>query len=143
MAAGGGRVSPYQYVTLRCVPRPDREEFLNVGVVLFCEDEQFLGVASELDEHRVRAFAPDIDLERLRDSLHSMQRICEGSAHRGYEIGVRATAYGTRDLVDTPSARFGLLKAPRSTVLQPGPVHGGMTNDARAELKHLLGRLVG
>jgi hypothetical protein len=136
-------MSPYQYVTLRCVPRPDREEFLNVGVVLFCEDEQFLGIAAELDEERVRAFAPDLDLGRLRDSIHAIHRICEGSAHAGYDIGVRATAYGTRALVDTPSARFGLLKAPRSTVLQPGPVHGGMTSDPEAELQHLLGRLVG
>ncbi|BBH15849.1 hypothetical protein Back2_01360 [Nocardioides baekrokdamisoli] len=136
-------MSPYQYVTLRCVPRPDREEFLNVGVVLFCEDEQFLGVASELDEERVRAFAPDLDIARLRDSLQAIRRVCAGSAHHGYEIGVRATAYGTRQLADTPSARFGLLKAPRSTVLQPGPVHGGMTDDAQAELQHLLGRLVG
>lgn len=136
-------MSPYQYVTLRCVPRPDREEFLNVGVILFCEDEQFLGVASELDEDRMRAFAPDLDLHRLRDSLDAMRRTCEGSAHDGYEFGVRATAYGTRELVDTASARFGLLKAPRSTVLQPGPVHGGMTDDAQAELQHLLARLVG
>lgn len=136
-------MSPYQYVTLRCVPRPDREEFLNVGVVLFCEDEQFLGVASELDEDRLRAFAPDLDINRLRDSLHAIQRTCEGSAHRGYDMGLRATAYGTRELADTPSARFGLLKAPRSTVLQPGPVHGGMTNDVQAELQHLLARLVG
>lgn len=136
-------MSPYQYVTLRCVPRPDREEFLNVGVVLFCEDEQFLGVASAFDVDRIHAFAPDLDIDRLRDSLDAIQRTCEGSAHHGYDIGVRATAYGTRELVDTPSARFGLLKAPRSTVLQPGPVHGGMTNEAEAELQHLLVRLVG
>lgn len=136
-------MSPYQYVTLRCVPRPDREEFLNVGVVLYCEDEKFLGLASELNEARVRAFAPDIDLARLSDSLHGVRRTCEGMAHRPYDLGVRATAYGTRELEDTLSARFGLLKAPRSTVLQPGPVHGGMTDDPAAELEHLLRRLVG
>ena len=135
-------MSPYQYVTLRCVPRPDREEFVNVGVVLYCEDVQFLGVASRVDEGRLLAFAPALDLAHLRESLDAAERVCTGSAHLAYEVGARATAYGTRDLADTPSARFGLLKAPRSTVLQPGPVHGGVTTDPGLELQHLLSRLV-
>lgn len=136
-------MKPYQYVVLRCVPRPDREEFINVGVALYCEEDGYLGVASHVHEDRVRALSPYLDLSLLEESLAAAQRICEGSAHDGYEIGSRATAYGTRELADTPSARFGLLKAPRSTVLQPGPVHSGLTADPAAELQHLLNRFVG
>jgi hypothetical protein len=136
-------MKPYQYVVLRCVPRPDREEFINVGVALYCEEDAFLGVLSHVHEDRIRALAPNLDMRLLEESLAAAQRVCEGSAHEGYEIGSRATAYGTRELADTRSARFGLLKAPRSTVVQPGPVHSGLTADPQAELQHLLNRLVG
>ena len=134
---------PYQYVALRCVPRPDREEFVNVGVVLYCEEAAFLALASRVDEALLRAFAPELDLAHLEAALAGAAEVCAGTAHSGYAGEVRATAHGTRLLADTPSARFGLLKAPKSTVLQPGPVHGGMTADPAAELERLLTRLVG
>ena len=133
---------PYQYVVLRCVPRPDREEFLNVGVVLFCEEADYLGVAWHLDRGRLLGFAPGLDVDRLELALEAVEDICRGEAHAGFEAGTRATAYGVRELADTTSARFGLLKAPRSTVLQPGPVHGGVTTDPEAELDRLLDLLV-
>lgn len=136
-------MNPYQYVALRFVPRVEREEFVNVGVVLHCPEEGYLAMASSLDRARISAFAPGVDLARLEGALASVDLICQGEAHGRFGVGMRATAYGSRALEDTPSARFGLLKAPRSTVLQPGPVHGGMTHDAAAELSRLLERLVG
>lgn len=123
-------MKPYQYVILRCVPRVDREEFLNVGVVLHCEDNAFLDAACHVDEARLGAFGTDLDLKALREGLTFVASVCRGEAAAG-DVATK-----------TASVRFGFLKAPRSTVVQPGPVHGGMTNDPAAELARLLDRLV-
>jgi hypothetical protein len=131
----------YQYVSLRCVPRVEREEFVNVGVVLFCDD--FLASASEVDEERLRALDPALDLAAVRSALEAVDRVCRGEAHVDFGVGTRATAYGSREVADDASARFGFLKAARSTVVQPGPVHGGLTDDPAAELQRLLRSLVG
>ena len=135
-------MNAYQYVVLRCVPRPDREEFVNVGVVLHCPAADYLGAAWRLDESRLAAFAPGLDLAGVRSALEAVDLVCRGDAHADFGAGTRATAYGVRALRDDQSSRFGLLKAPRSTVLQPGPVHGGVTDDPAAELQRLLDRLV-
>jgi hypothetical protein len=121
----------YQYVVLRCVPRPDREEFLNVGVVLHCEAESFLQVACHVDEDRLLAFAPGLDLAQVRAGLEFVSAVCAGDARAG--SAARAPL----------GQRFGFLKAPRSTVIQPGPVHGGLTTDPARQLEHLRERLVG
>lgn len=133
---------PYQYTVLRCVPRVEREEFVNVGVVLYCPGREFLGAAWHLDEARLRAFAPELDVTAVRAALQAVDLVCAGEAHTGYAGAVRATAYGVRVLSDTQSSRFGFLKAPRSTVLQPGPVHGGITVDPAVELERLVQGLV-
>lgn len=132
MAAGSGRrvSQPYQYVVLRCVPRVDREEFVNVGVVLFCQDAGFLAAACAVEEARVRAVAPDLDLAALQSALEFVSAVCRGDESAG-EVATRPL--GTR---------FGFLRAPRSTAVQPGPVHGGLTSDPAAELDRLLDRLV-
>jgi len=135
-------VKPYQYVTLRCVPRVEREEFVNVGVVLHCPAEDFLGVRSAVDDARIRALDADVDLAGVRAALVAVERVCRGDAHADFGVGVRATAYGSRAQREDTSTRFGLLKAPRSTVLQPGPVHGGVTADPARTLEHLLEQLV-
>ncbi len=122
---------PYQYVVLRCVPRADREEFLNVGVVLYCEESGFLHLGSRLDQDRLLALDPTLDLAQVASALEFVNRVCEGDAH----AGAAAT--------EPAGTRFGFLKAPRSTVLRPGPVHGGLTADPTAELVRLLDRLVG
>ena len=132
----------YQYVALRCVPRVEREEFVNVGVVLFCHAEDFLAAAHDVHEERLRALDPDVDLGAVRSALEAVDRVCRGEAHVDFGVGSRATAYGSRDTVDDASARFGFLRAPRSTVVQPGPVHGGLTDDPAAELERLLHALV-
>ena len=132
----------YQYVVLRCVPRVDREEFVNVGVVLYSHAADFLASASRVDEDRLRALDPDVDVDAVRHALGAVEQVCRGDAHVDYGVGSRATAYGVRDGRDDQSTRFGFLRAPRSTVVQPGPVHGGLTDDPAAELRRLLDALV-
>ena len=121
----------YQYVVLRCVPRVEREEFVNVGVVLYSQGADFLDAAYRVDEARLAALAPGIDAQEVRDALETVCRVC-----RGVTGGGLPTLGGL-------GKRFGWLSAPRSTVVQPGPVHGGLTTDPAAELASLLSRLVG
>jgi hypothetical protein len=124
-------VSSYQYVVLRCVPRVDREEFVNVGVVLYCEAAGFLDAVWHVDADRLRNLDPRVDVEQVCDALKYVDGVCAGDERGG------AAA-------DQPLGnRFGFLKAPRSTVLQPGPVHGGVTDDPARQLERLLERLVG
>jgi hypothetical protein len=135
-------VNGYQYVVLRCVPRVEREEFVNVGVVLYCPAEEFLAAEWSLDEARLQALDPGLDVDSVRAALDAVERVCRGDAHVDFALGARATAYGSRTGKDDQSTRFGFLKAPKSTVLQPGPVHGGVTDDPARQLEHLLGCLV-
>ena len=121
---------PFQYVVLRCVPRVDREEFVNVGVVLYCEEAGFLAAAGQVDRDRLAALSVEVDVEAVRSALRSVEAVCRADASAG---AAGEAAMGTR---------FGFLKAPRSTVVQPGPVHGGTTEDPARELDHLLDRLV-
>lgn len=121
----------YQYVVLRCVPRPEREEFLNVGVVLHCQAADFLDVTWSVDAERLRALHPGIDVDQVCDALAFTDRVCRGDERAGEAAR------------QSLGRRFGFLKAPRSTVLQPGPVHGGLTADPARQLEHLRERLVG
>ena len=123
---------PYQYVVLRCVPRVDREEFLNVGVVLYCEAADFLDAAWQ---RRPRPAAGAGPSRRPGPGLRRPGRSCEGVC-AGDERGGPAAAE------QSAGTRFGFLKAPRSTVVQPGPVHGGVTDDPARQLERLLSQLV-
>ena len=87
----------YQYVALRCVPRVDREEFVNVGVVLYCHADDFLGSARCVDEERLRALDPDVDLDAVAHALEAVEQVCRGEAHVDFGVGSRATAYGDRE----------------------------------------------
>jgi hypothetical protein len=120
----------FQYVVLRCVPRVDREEFLNVGVVLYCQQAEFLDCLGNVDEERLRAVAPDADVRAVRSALSAVTAVCRGEDS--------ALAAGRAPL----GTRFGFLSAPRSTVVQPGPIHGGVTDDPESELARLLRVLV-
>lgn len=132
---GAGASGPprhaYEYVVLRCVPRPDREEFLNVAVVLHSQDADVLEVAGAVDRDRLGALDPTLDCDQLENALDFVRAVCAGDAAAG------GAAEQSRRV------RFGFLAAPRSTVLQPGPVHGGVTSDPTAELVRLTHRLVG
>ena len=121
----------FQYVVLRCVPRVDREEFVNVGVVLYSQSADFLCAASQLREARLLALAPDLDLDAVRSALAAIEAVCCGEAEPAAGAGI------------SPGQRFGWLAAPRSTVVQPGPIHGGVTEDPNRQLRHLLDTLVG
>jgi hypothetical protein len=121
----------YQYVVLRCVPRVDREEFLNVGVVIYCQATDYLAVSWQVDRDRVAALHPALDLDQVCDALDFVDGVCSGDERGG--------AAATKPI----GQRFGFLKAPKSTVLQPGPVHGGVTADPGRQLERLLEQLVG
>ena len=121
----------YQYVVLRCVPRVDRDEFTNVGVVVHSQAVDFLDCAFAVDRDRLRSLAPELDLVSVDATLETVCAICRGELAPG------------RPSLGTLGQRFGWLAAPRSTVVQPGPVHGGLTSDPAAELERLLARLVG
>jgi hypothetical protein len=120
----------FQYVVLRCVPRVDREEFVNVGVVLYCQDARFLQAACHVNADRLVAVDPGVDVAAVESALAAIEAVCRGDESAG-EAG--RAPMGTR---------FGFVKAPRSTVVQPGPVHGGTTDDPARQLDHLLDRLV-
>jgi hypothetical protein len=120
----------FQYVVLRCVPRVDREEFVNVGVVLYCQDADFLDSRAHVDAARLAAVAPGLDTGPVESALQAVAAVCRGEVSAG---AAGAAPLGTR---------FGFVSAPRSTVVQPGPIHGGMTDDPERHLEHLLDALV-
>ena len=117
----------FEYALLRAVPRVDRGECVNIGVVLYCQGGDFLGCSVEIDEARLRSLDPNVDLAAVRAAAAVATRTCAGDGPAG------ATSLGQR---------FRWLTAPRSTVVQAGPVHAGMTDDAAGELERLLDRLV-
>jgi hypothetical protein len=120
----------YQYVVLRCVPRAEREEFVNVGVVLRCQSADYLDALFAVDEARLRALDPDLDLRAVTAALKVVCDVAKG-----------VSGGGRPDLPDD-GRRFGWLSAPRSTVVRPGPVHTGLTRDPATELRRLLDHLV-
>ena len=120
----------YAYAVIRLVPRVERGECLNVGVVLFCRPRRFLGARTWLDEARLRAFAPGLDLEGVARHLDAVERVALGDP-----------AGGPIARLPAPE-RFGWLVAPASTIVQPGPVHGGASADPAAALATLFERLV-
>lgn len=122
---------PFQYVVIRAVPRVEREEFVNVGVVLFCRTRRFLDARARLDPARLRAIAPDADVGAIDAALQALVRVARGEP----DAGPLAT------LPD--SERFGWIAAPASTVLQRSQIHSGMCSDPGVCLERLFARLVG
>ena len=120
----------YQYVVLRLVPSIEREEFLNVGVVVYAQMADFLDVRCDLPLHRLEAFAPHLDPADVDAALAG---IC---------AAVRGEACAGRPAMTKLGQRFGWITAPRSTILQPGPLHGGVTDGPARTLDRLLARLV-
>ena len=120
----------YDYAVIRVVPRVEREEFINVGVILSCEASRYLEARIELDEARLRALAPDLDIESVSRHLQAVTAICRGGPGTG-PIGQLP-----------PRARFHWLTAKRSSILQTSPVHTGKCGDMDAIMEHLLRRMV-
>jgi hypothetical protein len=122
--------SLFQYAILRVVPRVERGEFVNAGVVLYCQEKGFLDARVHLDPARLRALDPSLDPEVVRAHLEAARRVCAGGEGAG-PVGLLP-----------PGQRFGWLTAPRSTVVQPSPVHTGLAEDPQEALEHLLRKMV-
>jgi hypothetical protein len=125
------RRSVFQYAIVRVVPRVERGECLNVGVVLLCRPRRYLGARILLDEDRLAAFAPSLDPSTVRPHLEAIERIAAGDPAAGpiARLG--------------KAERFHWLVAPASTIIQPSEVHTGLCQDPAAELDHLVATLVG
>ena len=120
----------FQYAILRVVPHVERGEFLNAGVVLFSRRHGFLSARTGLDVAALAALAPDCVADEVRAHLATLERVAAGAADGGPIAALE------------PSERFHWLTAPSSTVVQPSPVHTGLTSDPAAELDHLFEKLV-
>jgi len=120
----------FEYALLRLVPRVERGESINAGVVVYCRARSFIEARVHLDVDRLRALDPGVDVEGVRAALHAVECVCRG----GEEAGQAAR--------DDAGRRFRWLVAPRSPVVQPGPVHTGLTADPAAEPGRLLDLLV-
>jgi hypothetical protein len=117
----------FEYALLRAVPRIERGECVNVGVVLYCQSLGFLSTEVHVDDGRLRALDRDVDVDGVREAALALRLTCEGEGPAG------STSLGQR---------FRWLTAPRSTVVQAGPVHTGLTADPAADLQRLLEALV-
>ncbi|MFF7967631.1 DUF3037 domain-containing protein [Streptomyces sp. NPDC007903] len=126
----GGDREVYEYALLRVVPRVERGERINAGVIVYCRARGYVGARTHLDEARLLALDPDADVAGVRAALGAVERICAGGEEAGQAAG------------DDAGRRFRWLIAPRSTVVRPGPVHTGLTADPVAETERLLDLLV-
>jgi hypothetical protein len=125
----GGR-DTFEYAVLRVVPRVERGEFLNAGVIVYCRQRDYLGTRLHLDPERLRVLDPTADAEAIARALQAVADVCAADGAAG--------AAGREAL----GSRFRWLTAPRSTVVQTGPVHTGLTEDPDAEADRLLRLLV-
>ncbi|EHQ28186.1 DUF3037 domain-containing protein [Mucilaginibacter paludis] len=120
----------FEYATIRVVPRMEREEFLNVGVVLYCPKQKFLQAMILIDEDKLAAFSSKLDIEQLEKNLCAFEQICNGDKEGG--------PIATLDI----ASRFRWLTATRSTIVQASKVHPGLCNDALKTLNRLFNQLV-
>ncbi|MFJ4080508.1 DUF3037 domain-containing protein [Streptomyces iakyrus] len=120
----------YEYAVLRVVPRIERGECVNAGILVYCRAEAYVGARTHLDETRLLALDPRVDVAGVRAALSAVENLCAGGSAAGQAAS------------DDPGRRFRWLVAPRSTIVQPGPVHTGLTTDPAAETERLLDLLV-
>jgi len=120
----------YDYAILRVVPSVEREEFVNAGVVLHCPEQAFLDSRIHLDEERLRALWPEIDLDLVRQHIEAFPRICRGQPDAGPIANL------------SRRERFQWLSAPRSTIIQVSPVHSGVCESPEMALDEIFRRLV-
>jgi len=115
----------FDYAAIRVVPRVEREEFINAGVVVFCLEKRYLAARIRLDEGRLRALWPEADVHLIREHLEAIERICAGDEAGGPIAKL------------SPRERFHWLTSPRSTTIQPGPVHTGVCDGTETLLDRL------
>ena len=116
----------FDYTIIQVVPRVDRDERINAGVILFCPAAAFLGCRIGLDERRLRALAPDADVAAVNAQLEAVRAVCAGDPGAGPIARL------------SPSERFHWLSTPRSTVVQPSAPHAGLCDDPTAALERLF-----
>jgi hypothetical protein len=119
----------FDYAVLRVVPRVDREEFVNAGVIVFCAEQPFLGARVHIDESRLKALWPALDVDLVRQHLEAVPRICAGDPSAGAIARL------------APRERFHWLVAPRSTIIQVSPVHSGLCESPLEALERLFRQL--
>lgn len=119
----------FEYAVIRVVPRVEREEFMNVGVVVYCAKQKFLKVLFELNREKLRSFCTQLDIDVLEENLYAFKLICAG--------GEKAGTIGKLDI----ASRFRWLTATRSTVLQTSRAHAGLCRDADETLHKLYQKL--
>jgi hypothetical protein len=120
----------YDYAIVRVVPRVERGEFVNAGIILSCDIERILQASIELDEAALLALHPGVDLDLVRTTLAAIPAVCAGGADAG-AIGKLSAR-----------ERFHWLVSPKSTIVQTSPVHTGQCRDVRAALEHLMNRMI-
>jgi hypothetical protein len=123
-------LSSFDYAMLRVVPRVEREEFVNAGVVVFCLERQFLDARVVVDEPRLRALWPQIDVEQVRRHLNAFRSVALGDPAAGpiARLSLRE--------------RFHWLVSPRSTIIQVSPVHTGICDEPEKVVEHLMKRIL-
>jgi len=122
--------SPFAYTVLRAVPRVERGEFINVGVVLFCRERRFLQARIGLDAARLQILAPESDAAEIRAQLEAIVRVADGDADAGPIARL------------SQSERFHWISSPHSTIVQRSEAHTGLTDDPATTLEHLFRTLV-
>jgi hypothetical protein len=120
----------FDYALLRVVPRVEREEFINAGVLVFCLEKDYLAVRILLDRERLKALWPELDMELVANHLEAVERICQGDPAAG-----PIAQLSRRE-------RFHWLVAPRSTIIQPSPVHTGVCDSTNGVLDRLEKQLL-
>lgn len=120
----------YEYAIIRLLPRVDRGECINVGVVLYCKALKWIGFRYELNELRLEAFSKETDMKEVKEHLHSFDRICRGEKSAG--------PIAAQDM----ASRFRWLTAKRSTVLQPSEIHPGYTDNPELALEKIFVQMV-
>lgn len=120
----------FEYAIIRLVPKVEREEFFNIGAILFSKEKKFLDVKYHVDENKLNSFSNEIDLKLIHDYLNSWKLICKGMPHGG--------AIGAMDLPD----RFRWLTASRSTIIQSSQTHSGLCSDPETALNDTFEKYV-
>ncbi len=120
----------FEYAIIRVVPKVEREEFFNVGVILFCKRKKFLDIKYEINPDKLKAFSPEIELETLNDYLRAWKLICDGDSSGG--------PIGELELSD----RFRWLAACRSTIIQSSKTHPGLCVEPNNELEDIFSKYV-
>ncbi len=123
-------LSSFDYAVLRIVPRVEREEFINAGVILFCLERRYLSARVHVDEERLHALWPEIELDVVRLHLEAFPLICQGSPNAGPIAHL------------SQRERFHWLVAPRSTMIQISPVHTGLCEAPERAIDQLFEQLV-